>query len=149
MFKKILVPLDGSELAEAVFPQVRALAEEAGGEIALLRVPVYPILDIPASNPDLISALYDEIDDAVLAYLARTAARLREGGLTVTAELRTGFVADTILAYAESIGADLIAMSTHGRSGLARWLIGSVAERVVQGARVPVLVIRPKPGSSV
>ncbi len=144
MFKKVLVPLDGSELAEAVLPYVRELAKLSGGEIVLLRVPLYPALDIPASNPNLIPTLYDDIDREAQAYLSRTVMRLQAAGFDkVTAELRPGVAPETILEFAESIGADLIAMSTHGRSGLARWLIGSVAERVVRGSKVPVLLVRP------
>jgi nucleotide-binding universal stress UspA family protein len=84
-----------------------------------------------------------ESDKESAIYLDRVAAELRAVGVKVTTETCAGPVAETILEYAEGIHADLIAMSTHGRSGLARWFIGSVADKVVRAARLPVLLARP------
>ncbi|MBI1800618.1 MAG: universal stress protein [Chloroflexi bacterium] len=146
MFKKIMVPLDGSELAEAVLPYVRALAATEGAEVILLRVLVYAIHDFAGVDPTF-SATIAEANEAVRQgtekYLRELTARLSAQGLNVSALTADGLVAEAILDCADKTGADLIAMSTHGRSGLARWLIGSVADRVVRGSKVPVLLIRP------
>ena len=139
MYKKILVPLDGSELAEAVLPHVRAWAQGFNPAIYLLRVahiPVEFIFSDPAVAGNMLA------DDSA-SYLAQLADRLRGEGLTVTTQVMNGPVASAILDYADSIPADMIAMSTHGRSGFSRWLVGSVADKVVHGAKVPILLIRP------
>ncbi len=143
MYKKILVPLDGSEFAEAVLPHVRELALCTGAEIVLLRVAVRPMYTGAASEPPSTVAALNESDQEPAAYLERVAGELREQGLKVTTEVCTGPVAETILEYAEGVHADLVAMSTHGRSGLARWFIGSVADKVVRAAKLPVLLARP------
>ncbi|HEY3343035.1 MAG TPA: universal stress protein, partial [Anaerolineae bacterium] len=77
------------------------------------------------------------------AYLEQVCAQLKVRGLQVRAELCVGNVAESILDYADSSQADLIAMSTHGRHGIGRFLLGSVAEKVIRAARVPVLLVRP------
>jgi len=143
MYKKILVPLDGSELAEAILPQVRMLAQCADGEIQLLRVTSYPLYDYAAADVMLVESMVEAIKNDAQQYLDRIAGYLRLNGLRVTTAIREGAVADNILDYADHNEIDLIAMSTHGRSGLGRWLIGSVADRVVHGAKVPVLLVRP------
>ncbi len=143
MYKKILVPLDGSELAEAVLPQARMLAECGAAEIVLLRVTSYPVYDTMPADAGLVESMIEAIRNEAQQYLDRMAADLKQLGVTASAVVREGAVADNILDYAHRNGVDLIAMSTHGRSGLGRWLIGSVADRVVHGAQVPVLLVRP------
>jgi nucleotide-binding universal stress UspA family protein len=143
MYKKILVPLDGSELAEAALPHACALLDGDGTEIVLLRVALYPMTDIVFSNPSLAPVLSEEIEDESEHYLQALASRLRGDGFNVSIAIVGGPVAESILDYADAIQADLIAMSTHGRSGVARWLLGSVADRIVHGATVPVLLVRP------
>ncbi len=143
MYKKILVPLDGSTFAEAVLPHVCALAKCTGAEVALLRVAIRWMYDYAMPAPLPTSPMLAESDQEPADYLDHVAADLRAAGFQVTTEICAGPVAETILEYAEGIGADLIAMSTHGRSGLARWFIGSVADKIVRGARLPVLLVRP------
>ncbi len=143
MYKRILVPLDGSAFAEAILPHVRELALCTGAEIVLLRVAVRWMYDYAAPVPLSAGVLPEESDQESAAYLERVAGELREMGVRVTTEVCAGPVAETILEYAEGIHADLIAMSTHGRSGLARWFIGSVADKVVRAAKLPVLLARP------
>jgi nucleotide-binding universal stress UspA family protein len=147
MYRKILIPLDGSCLSEAALPHAKALAEAFGAEIVLLSVPIYPVFDPVAIDPALLESMYDGIRSQAMKYLLRMSAPLKQTGLNVTIELRDGPVADTILGYAEQVHADLIAMSTHGRGGMTRWLLGSVADRVVRGGQVPVLLIRPSPAA--
>jgi nucleotide-binding universal stress UspA family protein len=147
MYRKILVPLDGSDLAEAVLPHARALAQSVGAEIVLLRVLVPHIPDRPPTIgqlfPDAIAKEAELAQQHVQEYLERVARPLQASGIHVSCEMRSGHVADAILDIADEIGVDLIAMSTHGRSGLSRWLIGSVANKVVHAAKAPVLLVRP------
>jgi len=147
MYHKILVPLDGSGFAEAALPHARALALNAGAELALLRVVLLPRVDYQMSEPLMRQSVYNDTEADAATYLENVAAELRAAGLRVTAEACTGPVVETILDYAESIHADLIVMSTHGRSGIARWFIGSVADKVVRAARLPVLLARPEPAA--
>ncbi len=143
MYRRILVPLDGSEFAEAALSHARALACCTGAEIALLRVAVQPRYDYSSSDPKLFRPILADLLKESANYLERVAADLGKAGFKVSTETCTGPVAETILEYARSIDADLIVMSTHGRSGLARWFIGSVADKVVRGANLPVLLARP------
>jgi nucleotide-binding universal stress UspA family protein len=140
MFSKILVPLDGSKLSESVLPYVSGLAKPLGAEIVLLRVVVFVDQDTGAIPAEYAPSA--EVLGEMKRYLERQAADLRRIGLTVTTHAVGGHVADTIIDYAIEIHADMIAMSTHGRTGAARWLIGSVADKVVHGAQVPVLLVR-------
>jgi len=147
MFKKILVPLDGSDMAEAVLQPVRELADCMGADVIALRVVVPIAMDYAAMRGDIVwqKQLEQSMMTEADTYVHRIADRLKSQGLKATSALKYELaVADTILAYADQNGVDLIAMSTHGRSGIGRWLIGSVADRVVHGARIPVLLVRPE-----
>ncbi len=147
MYNKILVPLDGSRLAEQVLPHVMALAACHQSEVVLLKVVTYPTTSLPLSDAELEAGVRDCVECADLDYLRDVAARYFAGShLKVRAEVVTGEgpVVDSILDYAAKANVDLIAMSTHGRTGPARWIIGSVAERVVRASSVPVLLIRAK-----
>jgi nucleotide-binding universal stress UspA family protein len=149
MFKKILVPLDGSQLAERALGPALRLAQEDGIEVILMRVPLRTTMFIPAEGgyglvfPEQADA---EARDEALAYLKDVqAARVgRNFGLRV--RLAEGDVAGALVDVAREEQADLIVMSSHGYSGLTRWVLGSVAEKVLDGAPCPVLVIRsPQP----
>ncbi len=142
MFTKILIPLDGSELAEKAISHAADLAKCTGAEIELLRVaqlflPNY-YFEAPIDAEDLIQRDRAE----ATAYIAKLTGELTAQGLRVTSSIGQGPVADVIVDYAESTGADLIVMSTHGRAGVQRWLLGSVADRVLHGAKIPVLLVR-------
>jgi nucleotide-binding universal stress UspA family protein len=145
MYRKILVPLDGSELAEGVLPWVSSLVACTRAEVTLLRVVTYPHYDYLLADPGLVVALRETLEAEAKEYIERAAAELAASGVSVKTAvcLATGAVADTIIDYAESAGIHLIAMSTHGRTGPARWFLGSVADRVVRGAGCPVLMYRP------
>lgn len=142
MFKKILIPLDGSELAESVLPHVRALAECTGAEIVLLRVAIVPAEAYLFADPTVTFNIRDNTEAEAQSYLLGKAAELKGAGLKVTAEVGVGPVGQTILDFAKNIHADLIAMSTHGRSGLPRLVIGSVADDVMRNSHIPVLLVR-------
>ncbi len=145
MYTRILVPLDGSGLAEGVLDHVRALAACMGSEIVLLTIMTYPHYDYLISDPEIVASLHATLEAEACQYLSSVAAGLQSDGLRVTAEVITvsGAVADAIIDFAKEKRAELIAMSTHGRTGPARWFLGSVADRVVRGAGMPVLMVRP------
>jgi nucleotide-binding universal stress UspA family protein len=145
MYKRIVVPLDGSKLAEEVLTHVRALASCLGSEIILMRVTTYPSYEYLLADPGVTSSLQTTLEAEAGEYLNGLVASLQRAGFQAQAEVVTvgGPVADAIIAFAHKVQADLIAMSTHGRTGPSRWFLGSVADRVVRGAGVPVLMIRP------
>lgn len=144
-FKKILVPLDGSRFAEGALPYAQMLAECSGGQIELLRIAVHPSSYVYVNDPATLASLYDSDRAHCEEYLQKVAAALQATTpITITMAVLEGPVADAILDRADETNADLIVMSTHGRSGMERWLLGSVAEKVVRGAKVPVMLIRPK-----
>jgi nucleotide-binding universal stress UspA family protein len=148
VYKKILVPLDGSKLAEVVLPHVEQLAWELGSSLILLRV-VKPPRSTEAPWAEDMMALNQE-REAVFrrdaeTYLSARRGELRGKGIEISTYVITSeSVAGAILDFAEQQAVDLIAMSTHGRSGLSRWVYGSVAEKVLQGAACPVLLIRAR-----
>ena len=149
MYSKILVPLDGSELAEQVLPHVIELANRTGAEIVLLRVPDIPVYEYLMTVPEFSARVREEAENEARQYLVRLGEKLRALGLKVRTEMvYEGAVYSTILNAAQEVGADLIAMSTHGRSGLARLVMGSVTDDVVRHAQLPVLLVRPHPVSN-
>jgi nucleotide-binding universal stress UspA family protein len=145
MFKKLLVPLDGSELAERALDPALAAARQGDGEVVLLGVPVYKHVAAPGPTgygvvvPDQAIDLGREETEAYLSQLRQA----RNGrGLRLRIRVVDGDVAGSIVDTAAEEGADLIVMTTHGYSGFSRWMLGSVTERVLRGAPCPVLVIR-------
>jgi nucleotide-binding universal stress UspA family protein len=143
MYKKILVPLDGSPLAEAALPHAEALAKAENAEIVLLRIPLAPAAEMFTREPSIAVKIHDEEQKEALDYINSKRDALTKNHIKVTAVMQDGPVPDTILAVADEIHADLIAMSTHGRTGIQRLLLGSVADRVVHHAHIPVLLIHP------
>jgi nucleotide-binding universal stress UspA family protein len=143
MYKKILVPLDGSPLAEAVLPHAQALAKAENAEIVILRVAMTPDEHYLMRNRELTSGIVDDIENEAKNYVQREVELLEKDGTKVTGITRDGPVADAILEAAAEAHVDVIAMSTHGRSGVQRWLLGSVADRVVHYSHIPVMLIHP------
>ncbi len=141
MYKRILVPLDGSELSEKALSHARAVAKGLGAQVVLLRVIVFPTRDFDVTPP-MEEAVSGEVIAETKRYLEYHAGNLRRTGIAVTTFVERGRVADTIIDFTEAQQIDLIVMSTHGRTGAARWIIGSVADRVVHSAHVPVLLVR-------
>jgi nucleotide-binding universal stress UspA family protein len=136
---RILVPLDGSEASEEVLPIVSCLAGPFDFEVQLLHV-VEATRSLPGA-PAGATAVHDPETEA--AYLARVAASLEARGLRVGVTLRAGLPAEVIPTVADETKSGLVAMSTHGRSGLGRLFLGSVAERVLRAVSVPVLLWKP------
>lgn len=147
MYKRILVPLDGSELAERALPHAIEIARCMGSQLWLLRVSLYqsyaysPAWDGPPYSEEKLAAdrraAAEYLDQVRLQYHCADVA-----GLT---EVLVGPVAETIIDYALAKNVDLIVMSTHGRSGLSRWVMGSVTDKVVRAAHCPTLIIRGAP----
>ncbi|MGA2333389.1 MAG: universal stress protein [Syntrophales bacterium] len=142
MFEKILVPLDGSPLAATILPEVEDLAKSQKPEITLLTVSNVPS---PAIMAEAGNAVIDPIlrwrKSTAEAYLTETTKTLKAKGLKVSWVYREGAPASEIIRYADEARCDLIAMATHGRGEVA-WVLGSVAEKVVSHATVPVLLMR-------
>ncbi|MDQ3250657.1 MAG: universal stress protein, partial [Chloroflexota bacterium] len=137
----ILVPLDGSPLAEGVLAYLHPLATPEMTELALVQVIEiwrYAFGADAYSMPYLITAAQSSAEE----YLAQQRERLERLGYRVTTHVATGEAAHSILDLAQTTLADFIAMSTHGRSGFVGWALGSVAERVLQEATVPVFLVR-------
>lgn len=149
-YKHVLVPLDGSAFAETALKDALSLAQAYQAQVTLVRVVEPPhmlsaqlALESAAAFLELGTLLAQEAQD----YLARQQDEFRAQGLEVSTLVVEGdVVADQIIAAAERVGADVIVMSTHGRTGLQRWVFGSVAERVLRQAALPVLLVRVKPG---
>jgi nucleotide-binding universal stress UspA family protein len=164
MFEHILVPLDGSELAESVLPQVEALAGKFGSRVTLLRAAATAADYVGAddltpsgvaplagtyNSPLLVEAELDyaaqwaeQSHQSATEYLAAVAKRLSDGGLAAETALVDDPAGPAIITWAGANGVDLIAMTTHGRSGLGRLLMGSVADNVVRHTTCPVLLVR-------
>jgi len=146
-YRKVIVPLDGSALAEGVESHVAAVVRDRGSQVYLLSVAplmkgITPrVVDVPSPSvgvPDERS----RIERQLVQYLQTVAQRLEPVAADVQVRVRFGRPADEILAFVGEVEADLIAMSTHGRSGVSRWVFGGVADRVLRGATCPVLLVR-------
>ena len=142
MYKNILVPLDGSELGEAALATAMDVARCMGATLTLIRVPDHPMMEYYIDQPVVLADLRSRDAERARDYLDAIAARLRLEGLTVVTRVMDGAVADAILDVAQTESVDLIAMATHGRSGIGRFLLGSVADRVASHADVPVILVR-------
>ena len=145
MYEKILVPLDGSDLAELAIRHAQEIARGARSEILLLQAIYFPYPVVPeaAMVPDA-KWLAGAKKDAS-RYLEGIAAPLREAGMRVRTLLDERPPADAILHVAAREGVDLIVMSTHGRGGLSRMLMGSVAESVFRATPRTVMLVKPEP----
>jgi len=146
-FKSIIVPLDGSELAESVIPLAVTMAEKLGLEVVLFRA--YHIPYNAYGGDDGYMVNYDELIDSVRdeakEYLDKKVAEVTKLGVAkVSALSKEGFAGDEIIALGHKTPDGLIAMCSHGRSGVKRWVLGSVTENVVRHSDGPVLVVRAK-----
>jgi nucleotide-binding universal stress UspA family protein len=142
MLERILVPLDGSPLAEGILAQLRPLLLRRDAEVMLLRVVPFPV-----STRVYDTSLRAEAHLEAKRYLSDMEKLLADKGVRVRTASGEGAPAEEILDAAAREGATMIAMSTHGRSGIARWILGSVAEKVVRASKVPVLLMRSFAGA--
>jgi len=146
MYKTILVPLDGSERAEGILAHVTELAKCTGASLVLLRI-VEPIPAAVASYEAWPTVYLEQIQSMMKdaeTYLDARASELRQNGLTVETEVVHGPVVGSIIEAAEKVDASLIAMASHGRSGLGHVFYGSVASGVLNRIDRPLLLIRSR-----
>jgi len=150
MEQKILLPLDGSKVGEAALPLVEDLVSKllpgSKVEITLLQVVsslTYYIIageagvKVPYTEKEM-----EQIKKKAMDYLEQAGESLKSKGATVKIKVGIGNPADEIIRVADEINANLIAMSTHGRSGISRWAFGSITDRVLRGAAKPILLVR-------
>ena len=145
MYKKIMVPLDGSELAECVLPHVEAFIKEFSiSDVALVRV-----LEVEISYrgeytiaPEILTEKESANKSSAKDYLNQVVNRLKHEGTALHVEVILGRVTEKLVDYAMDNDIDLIIIATHGRSGISRWVRGSVSDRVLRSANVPVLMVR-------
>lgn len=144
MFERILVPLDGSPLAQAVLPYVAVVARAFHGRVILFHV-VESGLDHEApEQKSYADETMERIRPLAQTYLARLAEEIRKDGIDVETRVVKGRAAAQIVEQADREKVGLIAMSTHGRSGLARWVMGSGIDRILRACEQPVLLVRPR-----
>jgi nucleotide-binding universal stress UspA family protein len=142
MYRRVLVPLDGSMVAEAIIPFIMEIAGPLDIQVVLLRVLVpVPPMAVEGTRQVVIED-FEKLRVEAEEYLSAMASELRTKGVRATTEVRRGEPVAEILAGARDAEADLIAMTTHGRSGLGRLLFGSVAEAVLRQAEMPVFLMR-------
>lgn len=153
MYRRIVVPLDGSKLAECVLPHVESIAKGCGVEEVILvsvteriaaRAPIeWPRTAWPAPRDiGAVPVTVGKKQAQAERYLNRIAKRMEKKGLSVGTKVLLGNPAEEIIYFVEHDGADLIVMASHGRSGLSRWAYGSVADRVFRASKVPLLMVR-------
>ncbi len=143
MYNRILLPLDGSAMAEQALPYATAQAEQFAALLILLWV-LEPLPHVRGMSVADIDSFKRQTSERAQEYLDRVVANIREEGISVQAANVEGRPNVTILQFAEKNQVDLIVICSRGRSGLSRWLMGSVADRVVRGATVPVLLVRAR-----
>jgi nucleotide-binding universal stress UspA family protein len=147
MYSKVIVPLDGTETAKAVLPFIEGIAGPLDLEVLLLRVVMPGSEELRRTAKEHLADLLPTLRREALDSLRSVEDRLTTKGIRVATDVRIGDPAAEILAECDRTGADLIAMATHGRSGLGRLVFGSVAETVIRNARVPVFVLRTPSGA--
>jgi len=154
MNSKIMVPLDGSQLAECVLPHVDAFIQGCQVSAVILARVVEPasprFLGAPTATSkvdyeqvlEYTKRVEDDRKNSAAEYLQEVAGQLKPGGVKIQKEVLVGSVADSLVDFAESRDVDLILIATHGRSGVSRWVRGSVADRILRASNVPVLMVR-------
>jgi nucleotide-binding universal stress UspA family protein len=145
MFTRLIVPLDGSDLAERALPQAQELARLTGAPLHLVRVIDLGRLERYGSyglalEYGAVEKIVEEEEESARAYMQSVVERLKAEDVAVTSEIRRGLAGRELIAVAEP--SDLIVMASHGRGGIARWFLGSVAEEVTRRSRAPVLLVR-------
>ena len=150
MYERILVPLDGSKVGEAALPYVEELVAKLAPthkvEVTLLQIvsslTYYVVAGEASARVPYTDKELELIRQKAIDYLEKAGEGLRSKGAIVKTQVSTGRAAGEIVKTADEINASLVAMSTHGRSGLGRWAFGSVTDRVLREASVPILMIR-------
>ena len=145
MYQRMLLPLDGSELAEVALSHAKGVAGRLGIEVMLLHVAGKG----EAESLPLHRAYIDQACDRLRREMAESQGKASGRPVVVKGEVATGYPAEEILRYAGEKEVDLIVMTTHGRSGIGRWAFGSVAQKVLHGGSSPILLVRPPSSPSI
>ena len=149
-YKHILVPLDSSELAELALEDAFSLAILNQAELTLLHVipPIQSVLAAETSHPVFVDQQWENHQAAAQTYLSQICNRVNCPDVKVNIVVEMGQAAETIIEYAQEHPIDIIVMATHGRSGLQRWVYGSVADKILRAAHVPILLVRAHENAS-
>ena len=153
MFKKIMVPLDGSELAESVLPHVEGFIKSCQvNTIVFIRAlkpdPMtfrksYATIEVDFEKIEAYTKkIEEERRSSAEKYLSQVVNRIKQEGVKCHAEVIFGEVADSLIDYSEANDIDLILIATHGRSGVSRWVRGSIADRILRASQIPVVMVR-------
>ncbi len=160
MYKKIMVPLDGSDLAECVLPHVDGFvtALQGGAIIFVTVIEPTPIhysemgSDIDPHVFEIMQKNTKMVDEERISYAARylkqVINQIKQDGVKFEAEVLVGHVADRLVDYIDANKIDLVLIATHGRSGISRWVRGSVADKVLRSSQAPVLMVRADDNAS-
>jgi nucleotide-binding universal stress UspA family protein len=149
---RVIVPLDGSGLSQTAVQPATEIAKAAGAEIVFIEVLRLPLLGVGVAGIEYGAGDYagdlgiDSQKQEISQYLQRFVSEAEESGLKATASIRTGSPAQQIVEEAGETENSIVVMGSHGAGGLKRWVVGSVADKVIRSARRPVLVIPPKTG---
>jgi nucleotide-binding universal stress UspA family protein len=144
MYKTILVPLDGSKCAESILPHVEAMAKGLEAELVLMTAVEHAPPSVTRSSAQLEKEYVEKEQSESKAYLDQQKKKLEAKGVTARVTVLHGRAVSAIIEAAQHIDADLIAMGSHGRSGLTRAFYGSVASGVLNRVDRPLLLVRPK-----
>ncbi|MDD5095280.1 MAG: universal stress protein [Dehalococcoidia bacterium] len=145
LINRVLVMLDGSAMSESILPYIEHLAVALKWDVTLLRVVNlgdYVTHETGVDGPLQRTERCEPHRESARDYLEKIAARLAGTGISVKCEVRFGLPADEIIDFAKEMRADLVAMCTHGRSGVSRWALGSTAEKVLSGGTIPLLLVQ-------
>jgi nucleotide-binding universal stress UspA family protein len=144
VFKRILVPLDGSETAEKVIPFVISEAKLHGGSVLLLRV-IAPLRRSLSTSPSILGHVYEQVEQIASDYLDRISDTIQAEGIEVENLIEHGTPAQTIIETAEQNGCDLIILGSHGETNAAQWRVGSVADKVLKAkSLISILLVTTK-----
>jgi nucleotide-binding universal stress UspA family protein len=152
MYKRIMVPLDGSKLAECVLPHLETVVKGSRSPEVIAVQAVEP-LSVPYGREVAKFTSLEQVETfethqkaEAEKYLKGVVARLRKSGVNARADVVYGKAVDALSDYVAKNKIDLVVIATHGRSGISRWAWGSVASRLIRSVRVPVLMVRPSEG---
>lgn len=148
-FRSILVPLDGSPLAEQALPLAAHIAQRAGSKLRLVLAHQLPSAPVDSLAAKLFTSIELATRKSERSYLRGIQARLREGGTRLSSAVTlTGKAGPELARYVRELGIDLVVMATHGRGGIRRAWLGSVADHLIRTLDVPVLLVRPQEGKA-
>ncbi|HEU4760582.1 MAG TPA: universal stress protein [Dehalococcoidia bacterium] len=143
--ERILVPLDGSELSLSVLPYVEDVARALGASLvlfnAVIPLDIYPAAEV---SPVAVGGVLDDLLKQARSFLAEVEKEVEGRGVKARSVVTVGFPVDETVRVAQEVGAGLLAVATHGRSGLNRWVMGSVADGIVRRSALPCLMVRPQ-----